>query len=245
MNFGTSIFKRRVASVVTLRREVYIVDIMLVIMFIIYIVLLVIASRKKLFDFPTPADTSTINIDDVMKDRDATMLALGRDQFEKFKEALSRTSNASVAFVAAAMVDAIFMLLGAWNNFGKNVTLLCVIGVVVGFMFYKVSRDKRKKQIFVKGRDLFKMQTGYILDTYSSSQDYVYKTASGGVKKGTANFHKVLVGIIGKEGKPEAYLVDMDHFTFERVMKSEMCDVVTYNGNFVIACYLVQKEPRK
>ncbi len=220
-------------------------SIVLFIMFVIYATLIVIASRKRIFEMPTPVDTSDIDIEDMMKDAEVNELRMGRDQFEKFKATLSRTANVGTTMVAVAMTDAVLMLIMAWNGFGTNVTLLCVVGLVTVFIYYKLVRNKRKKKIFVEGRDLFKMQLGYVLDTDSKSVDYVYKTASGGLKKGTANFHKVLIGIIGKEGKPEAYQVDMDHFTFEKVIKSELCDVVTYNGNFVATCYLIQKAPKE
>lgn len=220
-------------------------SIVLFIMFVIYATLMVIASRKRIFEMPTPVDTSDIDIEDMMKDAEVNELRMGRDQFEKFKATLSRNSNEIVALWAGATCVAIFMMIGVWYNLGPVATGIYAVGVFAVFVFYRTVRGKRKKEIFVKGRDLFRMQTGYILDTESKSVDYYYRTASSRYRKGTANFHKVLVGIINKEGKPEAYLVDMDYITFGQVIESELCDVVTYNGNFVAACYLIQKAPKE
>lgn len=221
-------------------------SVVLVIMFVVYAVLIVKASRKRIFDMPTPVDTPDIDIDDMMKDAEVNERPMGRDQFEKFKATLSRNSNSIASIWAVATCIVIFMMIGVWNNLGPVATGIYAAGVLAVLIFYRIVRGKRKKAIFVDGRDLFRMQTGYILDTESKSVDYYYKKySSGRYRKGTANFHKVLVGIINKERKPEAYFVDMDHFTFKDVMKSELCDVVTYNGNFVMACYLVQKAPKE
>lgn len=220
-------------------------SIVLIIMFVIYAVLMVMASRKGIFELPSPVDTSNMDIEGVMKDSDGKNMTIGRDQFEKFKDTLSRNSNSMAALWAAATLVAIFMMVGAWNNLGATATVIYGVGVVDVLIFHCMVRGKRKKEIFVKGRDLFRMQTGYILDTESKSIDYVsFKLTGVGRYKGTANFHKVLVGIINGVGIPEAYLVDMDHITFQQVINSGMCDVVTYNGNFVAACCLIKRKPQ-
>ncbi len=101
-------------------------SVVLVIMFVIYAILMVIASNKRIFEMPAPVDISNIDIEHMMEDADGKELTIGRDQFEKFKATLSRTANVGTTMVAVAMTDAVLMLIMAWNGFGTNETLLCV-----------------------------------------------------------------------------------------------------------------------
>ncbi len=220
--------------------------ILLIVMFVAYLVLVIWAARKELFILPTPVEVTHIDVAAKMKDAKREERTIGRDLFEKFKSTLGKTAtNPATMPIVIAMVIATFMLFGAWANFGMKGALLCILGIFVGYICYSVIKGKQKKLFFVQNRDKFRMQLGYVLDTQTKSIDYIYKKAGGSYHKGTSEFHKVLIGIISEDGTPETYLVPIDHFTFLDIMKSELCDVVTYDGHFVAACYLIQKEPKE
>lgn len=221
-------------------------NVMLIIMFVAYLVFIIWAARKELFVLQTPVEVTHIDVKARMKDAKREERTMGRDLFEKFKSTLGKTTNnpATIPIVIAAVI-ATFMLFGAWANFGMKGTILSILGILVGYICYAVIKGKQKKLFFVQNRDKFRMQLGYVLDTETKSIDYIYKRPSGSYHKGTTELHQVLIGIISEDGTPEAYLVPIDHFTFLDIMKSELCDVVTYDGHFVAACYLIQKEPKE
>ena len=221
-------------------------SIMLFVMFVAYLVLIILAARKELFILQTPVEVTHIDVVSAMKDAKREERTIGRDLFEKFKSTLGKTTNNPATMpIVIATVIATFMLFGAWANYGMKGTLLCIPGILVGYICYSVIKGKQKKLFFVQNRDKFRMQLGYVLDTETKSINYIYEKAGSGYRKGTTEFHKVLIGIISEDGTPKAYLVPIDHFTFLDIMKSEICDVVTYDGHFVAACYLIQKEPKE
>lgn len=220
-------------------------NVLLLIMCVVYLVLMIIAAHKELFILQTPTETPHIDVDKIMINSKQEERSIGPDQFKKFRSTLDRTANTSLGYLVTACTIAVFILFAAWANFGSKAIILCLLGIAAGFIYYIIIKTNQKKRIFVQNREKFRMQLGYVLDTETKSIDYIYKKPSGTYHKGTTNLHKVLVGIMGKNGTPEAYLVKMDPFTFEKVMQSELCDVVTYDGAFVAACYLIQKEPKE
>lgn len=219
--------------------------VLIILMCVVYLILMIIAAHKELFTLQTPVEVSHIDVEKRMADANHEERSIAPDQFKKFISTLDRTANTSLGYLVAACTIAVFILFGAWANFDSKAVILCILAILAGFLYYTVVKRKQKKHLFVQNREKFRMQLGYVLDTETKSIDYIYKKPSGTYHKGTTNLHKVLVGIMGKNGTPEAYLVKMDPFTFEKVMQSELCDVVTYDGSFVAACYLIQKEPKE
>ena len=221
-------------------------NVLFFVMFVIYLVLVIMAARTELFTIQEPMDAPHLNVENMMKDAKREERIMGRDLFEKAQKAMSKTATGATALIVGAGIIATFMLFGTWGNFGSKAGWICALGILAGFIIYTVIREKKKKAIYVLQRDKFKLQLGYILDTQTKTVNYIYKKHTyGRYHKGSTDFHKVWVGIIGEDGTPETYLLDMDQFTFRDVMKSEMCDVVTYDGQVVAACYLIKKKEKE
>lgn len=198
---------------------------------------IIFMAHKKLLKPLIPLDIPEIRLGIKMVDTDPKEYPLSDSQIKYVRRLLVKSNLLWIILFLVAVGLAVRSIGQMKENYRPEVAMVATVIGVVAILYYIISRMLHNRRVFKAGRDCFKRRQGCLINEDSRAID-VHYTSGNVTEIETYRFYKVTVGVYDWEGKPRAYSMRMNDTTYNKLLKSGKCDVITFNDSFVVACNL-------